>query len=75
MENITEAQKERTGKIIKHAIEQDKLENKEDAVFRLNKHGNVWLSWKNARRNFRFTIFKDGTIYNGFLGTEAEIRQ
>jgi len=72
MENITEAQKERIEKTIQRAIEQDKLENKEDAVIRLNKHGNVWLSWKNAKRNFRFTIFKDGAIHSGFLGTELE---
>ena len=72
MENITEAQKERIEKTLQCAIEQGKLENKADANIRINKHGNVWLSWKNSRRNFRFTIFTDGNIHSGFLGTEAE---
>jgi len=72
MENITEAQKEHAEKIIQRAIEQGKLENREDTVIRVNKYGNVWLSWKNTKRSFRFTIFKDGTIHSGFLGTEAE---
>ncbi len=72
MENITEAQKERIEKTIQRAIEQGKMENKADAVIKVNKHGNVWLSWKNTRRSFCFTIFKDGTIHSGFFGVESE---
>ena len=72
MENITEAQKERIEKTLNKAVEQGKLENKADASIRINKHGNVWISWKNARRSFRFTIFADGSMQSGFLGTEAE---
>ncbi len=72
MENITEAQKERIEKTIQRAIEQGKIENRADAVIKVNKHGNVWLSWENTRRSFRFTIFEDGSMHSGFLGTEAE---
>ncbi len=72
MENITESQKERIEKTIQRAIEQCKMENKADAVIKVNKHGNVWLSWKNTRRSFCFTIFKDGTVHSGFFGVEAE---
>ncbi len=72
MENITEAQKERIEKTIQRAIEQAKMENKADAVIKVNKHGNVWLSWKNTRRSFCFTIFKDGTTHSGFFGVEVE---
>lgn len=71
MENITEAQKERIEKTLQRAIEQGKLENKSDASIKINKHGNVWISWKNTR-SFRFTIFEDGSMHSGFLGTEAE---
>ena len=73
MENITEAQKERIEKTLERAINQDKLENKADAKIRVNKHGNVWLEWKNPKRSFRFTIFQDGQMHSGLLGTEAEM--
>ena len=72
MENITEAQKERIEKTLQRAIEQGKLGNKADASIKMNKHGNVWISWKNTKRSFRFTIFHDGQIHSGLLGTEAE---
>ena len=72
MENITEAQKERIEKTLQRAIEQGKLENKADASIRINKHGNVWISWKNTKRSFRFTVFQDGQMHSGLLGTEAE---
>lgn len=69
MENITEAQKNRIEKTLQRAIEQGKLENKADVSIRVNKHGNVWLSWKNSKRSFHFTIFADGGMHSGFLGT------
>lgn len=65
MENITLEQKERIEKTLDRAIEQKKIENKS-----VNKQKNVWLSWKNKYRSFRFTIFQDGTIHSGFFGTE-----
>ena len=73
MENITKAQNERIEKTLERAINQGKLENKADAKIRVNKYGNVWLEWKNSKRSFRFTIFHDGQIHSGLLGTEAEM--
>ena len=73
MENITEAQKERIEKTLERAVDQGKLENKEDAKIRVNKYWNVWLEWKNSKRSFRFTIFQDGQIHSGLLGTESEM--
>lgn len=70
MENITLEQKERIEKTLDRAIEQKKIENKSDAIIKVNKQKNVWLSWKNKYRSFRFTIFQDGTIHSGFFGTE-----
>lgn len=70
MENITLEQKERIEKTLDCAIEQKKIENKSDAIIKVNKQKNVWLSWKNKYRSFRFTIFQDGTIHSGFFGTE-----
>ena len=52
---------------------QGKLLDKADAKIRINKHGNVWISWKNTRRSFRFTVFQDGQMHSGLLGTEAEM--
>ncbi len=72
MENITEIQKKCIEKTLQRAIEQDKLENKKDATIRVNKYGNIWLSWENTKRSFRFTIFKDGAIHSGYLGVETE---
>ena len=71
MENITEAQKERIEKTLQRAIEQGKLENKADVSIRINKHGNIWIEWKNTKRSFRFTVFQDGQIYSGLFGTET----
>ena len=68
MENITEAQKECIEKTLNKAIDQKKLINKADADIKINQHGNVWLSWKNSKRSFKFTIFSDGNICSGFLG-------
>ena len=73
MENITKAQNERIEKTLERAINKGKLENKADAKIRVNKYGNVWLEWKNSKRSFRFTIFQDGQIHSGLLGTEAEM--
>ena len=73
MENITKAQNERIEKTLERAINQGKLENKADVKIRINKYGNVWLEWKNSKRSFRFTIFQDGQIHSGLLGTEAEM--
>lgn len=73
MENITEAQKERIEKTLERAVDQGKLGNKADAKIRVNKHGNVWLEWKNSKRSFLFTIFRDGQMHSGLLGTEAEM--
>lgn len=70
MENITEKQKERIEKTLNRAIEQGKIESKSDATIKVNKQKNVWLSWKNKNRNFRFTIFEGGEIRCGFFGTE-----
>jgi len=70
MENITEAQKKRIEKTLQCAIDKGKLENKSDAKIRVNKFGNVWLEWKNSKRSFRFTIFQNGQIHSGLLGTE-----
>lgn len=70
MENITEKQKERIEKTLNRAIEQGKIENKSDAIIKVNRQKNVWLSWKNKNRSFRFTIFEGGEIYCGFFGTE-----
>ena len=68
MENITEAQKDRIEKTLNKAIEQGKLENKSHADIRINQHGNVWLSWKNPKRSFKFTIFTDGNMCSGLFG-------
>lgn len=73
MENITEAQNERIEKTLQRAVDQGKLENKSDTKIRVNKYGNVWLEWKNSKRSFRFTIFQDGQMHSGLLGTEAEM--
>lgn len=70
MENITTEQKERIEKTLDRAIEQEKIENKSEAIIKVNKQKNVWLSWRNKYRSFRFTIFEDGTIHSRFLGTE-----
>lgn len=72
MENITEVQKERIEKTLQRAVDKVKLGNKSDAKIRVNKHGNVWLEWKNSKRSFCFTIFKDGQMHSGLLGMEAE---
>ena len=72
MENITEAQKERIEKTLERAINQGKLLDKADAKIRINKHGNVWIEWKSVKRSFRFTVFQDGQMHSGLLGTEAE---
>ncbi len=56
MENITTEQKERVEKTLERAIEQEKIENKSDAIIKVNKQKNVWLSWRNKYRSFRFTI-------------------
>lgn len=73
MGNITVEQNERIENTLQRAVDQGKLENKADAKIRVNKHGNVWLEWKNSKRSFRFTIFQDGQMHSGLLGTEAEI--
>lgn len=65
--NITEAQNERIEITLNRAIEQKKINRKEDANIEINNQGNVWLSWKNTNRSFRFTIFADGQIYSGFF--------
>lgn len=70
MENITEKQKERIEKTLDCAIKQGKIENKSDVTIKVNNQKNVWLSWKNKYRSFRFTIFENGEIHNGFLGTK-----
>lgn len=72
MENISEAQKERINITLQRALDKGKLGNKEDAKIRINKYGNVWLEWKNSKRSFRFTIFQDGKMHSGLLGTEAD---
>ena len=72
MENITEAQKNRIDITLERAINQGKLLDKADAKIRINKHGNVWIEWKNTKRSFRFTVFQDGQMHSGLLGTEAE---
>ena len=68
MENITVAQKKCIEKTLNKAIDQGKIHNKADADIRINQHGNVWISWKNPNRSFKFTIFSDGNICSGFLG-------
>lgn len=73
MENITEAQQKRIDITLQRAVDQGKLGNKSDAKIRVNKFGNVWLEWKNSKRSFRFTIFQDGQMHSGLLGTEAEM--
>lgn len=70
MENITEKQKEIIEKTLNRAIEQGKIENKSDATIKVNKQKNVWLSWENKNRSFRFTIFEGGEIHCGLFGTE-----
>lgn len=63
---------EQIEKLVQRAIEQGKLKNKADITIRINKQRNVWMSWKNTRRSFRFTIFIDGTMHSGFLETKTE---
>ena len=41
-------------------------------VFRYDKENNIWIEWKNTKRSFRFTVFQDGQMHSGLLGTEAE---
>ena len=71
MENITKAQKKRIDITLERAINQGKLLDKSDAKVRINKHGNVWIEWKNTKGSFCFTVFQDGQIHSGLFGTEA----
>lgn len=70
MDSITDAQKERIEITLNRAIEQRKINSKGEANIEMNNQGNVWLSWKNKNRSFRFTIFTKGQIHCGFFGTK-----
>jgi hypothetical protein len=65
---MTVEQTNRINITLDRAIEQNKIDNKTDAVITENKDGLALLNWKNSRRSFCFTIFQDGSIHSGKFG-------
>lgn len=55
-------------KLLDRAVKQGKIDTPESAIIEINQYGDTWVSWKNSRRSFRFTVFKDGGIASGKYG-------
>ena len=55
-------------KLLDRAVKQGKIDTPESAIIEINQYGNTWVSWKNSRRSFIFTVFKDGGIASGKYG-------
>ena len=59
---------ESVAKLLDRAVKQGKIDSISDAVVEINQNGDTWVSWKNSRRSFSFTVFKDGGIASGKYG-------